>query len=304
MVDITTKNNTLREATAQSIVSFSSNETIKLITAKKIPKGDVFEMSKTAGLFAVKNTYHNIPDCHPIPIEFTSINFEVDKLSIKVFVNVKTIYKTGVEVEAMHAASIVALTIYDMVKPVDKKIEIKSIRLIKKNGGKGTYKIYHPNNKLNACVFVCSDSISKGIKNDYAGKKVIDKLESYNIKVSNYKVISDDPNKIIEIAIKHHSSNDIIIFTGGTGLSERDNTTKALESIIDKRIPGIEEAIRSYGQTRMPYAMLSRSIAGLIEKCLILGIPGSTKGAEESIDSIFPHVLHLFQILDGSNHDK
>ena len=97
---------------------------------------------------------------------------------------------------------------------------------------------------------------------------------------------------------------DLVIFTGGTGLSKRDVTPEALDGIIDRKIPGIEEAIRSYGQTRMPYAMLSRSIAGLIEKCLILGIPGSTKGAEESIDSIFPHVLHLFQILDGSNHDK
>ena len=89
-------------------------------------------MSKTAGLFAVKNTSNSIPDCHPIPIESTSISFELKDSSIEVLVNVKTIYKTGVEVEAMHAASIVALTIYDMIKPIDKKIEIKTIKLIEK----------------------------------------------------------------------------------------------------------------------------------------------------------------------------
>ena len=144
MVDITNKYNTLRQAKAQSIITFGNKKVIELIKESKIPKGDVLEMSKTAGLFAVKNTSNSIPDCHPIPIESTSISFKLKDSSIEVLVNVKTIYKTGVEVEAMHAASIVALTVYDMIKPIDKKIEIKTIKLIEKKGGKSSYNNYHP----------------------------------------------------------------------------------------------------------------------------------------------------------------
>lgn len=304
MVDITNKYNTLREAKAQSIITFGNRKVIELIKENKIPKGDVLEMSKTAGLFAVKNTSNSIPDCHPIPIESTSISFELKDSSIEVLVNVKTIYKTGVEVEAMHAASIVALTIYDMIKPIDKKIEIKTIKLIEKKGGKSSYNTYQPKKKFNAYIFVCSDSISKGEKEDRAGKKIIEKLKSFNINISNYKIIPDEFELIQDGVKKNYLENDMIIFTGGTGLSDRDNTTIALESLIETRIPGVEEVIRNYGQQRMPYAMLSRSIVGLYKKCLIIGIPGSTNGATQSIESIFPYILHLFKVLDGTKHEK
>ncbi|OED39484.1 molybdenum cofactor biosynthesis protein C, partial [Flavobacteriaceae bacterium (ex Bugula neritina AB1)] len=135
MVDITHKNNTLRTAVAQAIVTVGSPETIKAIKAKKIPKGDVFEMAKTAGLFAVKRTSDIIPDCHPLPVEYTNIEYTIDTLKIIINITVKTIYKTGVEVEAMHGASVVALTMYDMLKPVDKNIEISTIKLLHKKGG-------------------------------------------------------------------------------------------------------------------------------------------------------------------------
>ena len=77
-----------------------------------------------------------LPDCHPLPIEYTGIKFEISELSILITITVKTNYKTGVEVEAMHGASIVALNLYDMLKPIDKGIEIRNIRLLRKTGGK------------------------------------------------------------------------------------------------------------------------------------------------------------------------
>jgi molybdopterin biosynthesis enzyme MoaB len=85
-------------------------------------------------------------------------------------------------------------------------------------------------------------------------------------------------------------------------LSPRDQTPEAIAPLIDRRIPGIEEAIRSYGQDRTNYAMLSRSIAGLIGNTLVLAVPGSTAGAKESIQAVFPAVLHLFDIIKGANH--
>ncbi len=136
MVDITHKSSTLRTAIAQAVVQVSSPNTILAIQQKTVPKGDVFEMSRAAGLLGVKKTALLLPDCHPLPIEYTGIDYQIDGLKIRITMTVKTHYKTGVEVEAMHGASIVALNMYDMLKPLDKGVEIQNIRLIKKTGGK------------------------------------------------------------------------------------------------------------------------------------------------------------------------
>ena len=136
MVDISQKKSTHRTAIAQAVVKVSATGTIQAIEKGTVPKGDVFSMSRAAGFLGVKKTADLLPDCHPLPIEFCSIDFSIKNLEIEVLVEVKTFYKTGVEVEAMHGASIVALNMYDMLKPIDKGIEIQSIRLIKKTGGK------------------------------------------------------------------------------------------------------------------------------------------------------------------------
>ncbi len=136
MVDITHKSSTLRTAIAQAVVKVSHADTIRAIEQNEVPKGDVFAMSRAAGLLGVKKTSLILPDCHPLPIEYTDIKYEIDGLSIRIIITVKTNYKTGVEVEAMHGASIVALNIYDMLKPIDKGIEILSVKLLTKTGGK------------------------------------------------------------------------------------------------------------------------------------------------------------------------
>jgi cyclic pyranopterin phosphate synthase len=301
MVNITHKNNTLRKAIAEAVLSVSSQETIDAIVNNKVPKGNVFEMSKTAGLFGAKKTSDIIPDCHPLPIEFASIQFEIKDLDVHITSEIHTIYKTGVEVEAMHSVSVVALTMYDMLKPIDKNIEIKNIRLIEKKGGKSDIK--DSGEGINASVIVCSDSIFAGKKEDKAGKAIISSLEKNNVTINDYVII---PDEILDIQnkIKSDVENGIglIMITGGTGLSKRDVTPEAVRPLLDREIPGVAEAIRSYGQLRTPYSMLSRSVAGMIGDTLVIALPGSTKGAEESMDAVFPGILHIYKILNGGKH--
>ncbi|RYZ84210.1 MAG: bifunctional molybdenum cofactor biosynthesis protein MoaC/MoaB, partial [Proteobacteria bacterium] len=95
---------------------------------------------------------------------------------------------------------------------------------------------------------------------------------------------------------------DLVLFTGGTGLSRRDVTPEALSPFIDVEIPGIMEAARAYGQDRVKTAMLSRGIAGFSGETLIIALPGSRKGVEESLQAIFPQVLHVFSVRDNEPH--
>ena len=303
MIDITHKSSTLRTAVAEAKVVVSREETIDLLLANKIPKGNVFEMAKTAGLFGVKKTAEMIPDCHPLPVECTRVDYSVEGLKVTIQMEVKTIYKTGVEVEAMHGVSVVALTMYDMLKPVDKGIEIRGIRLVKKKGGKSDFKSRY-REALKARVVVCSDTISAGKKEDKAGLAIIEKLEGFGVEIEKYSIIADEKDAIVqELEESYQTGNQLLIYTGGTGLSPRDITPESIEPLLDRRIPGIEEAIRQYGQLRTPYSMLSRSVAGEKDGMLVLALPGSTNGASESIDAIFPAVLHVFGIMKGKQHE-
>lgn len=303
MIDITHKSPTLRTAIAQAVLRVSDQATIDAVVNKLVPKGDVLEMARTAGLFAVKKTASMIPDCHPIPIEQTAISYNIEGLEIAIEVQVKTIYRTGVEVEAMHGASVVALTMYDMLKPIDKHLEIGNIKLLNKRGGKSDYKSKY-REAITAGVIVCSDSISAGQKQDKAGKAIIAKLEPCGVEVTAYEIIPDE----VEIIQQHvlalcDAGNKLVLITGGTGLSPRDVTPEAVRPLLDREIPGMVEAARTYGQQRTPYAMLSRAIAGVRGDTLILTLPGSTGGASETMDALFPAVLHVFGIMKGAAHE-
>jgi cyclic pyranopterin phosphate synthase len=140
MVDISKKLTTAREAVVQARISLQS-KTIKLIRGKKIPKGDVLTVAKCAGILAAKKVDELIPLCHPLALEQVAIDFKLEKQAVLIKIRCKTNSKTGVEMEAMAAAAIAALTIYDMCKYIDRGAVINQIKLLEKKGGKsGHYK--------------------------------------------------------------------------------------------------------------------------------------------------------------------
>ena len=142
------------------------------------------------------------------------------------------------------------------------------------------------------------------LKDANGRNQLIQKLEESSVEIKEYAIIPDEIEAIQKAVLKHAAEKtDMILFTGGTGLSKRDVTPEALKPILDREIPGIAEAARSYGQDRTPYAMLSRSVAGVKDQTLVLALPGSTKGAAESMDALFPAVLHVFRIFKGARHD-
>jgi len=303
MKDITNKIETLRIAKASAVVKLKT-ESIKAIKVNKTPKKDVLATARAAGFLAVKNTCNVIPHCHPIPIESVSIEFVLSVSSIRIITEVKSTYKTGCEMEALHGASAAALTIYDMMKPVDKKITIKEIKLESKSGGKSDYVNSVPKN-LKTAVIVISDSVSQSKSKDKTGIVIKEKLGKMGIKASVYSIIPDEMLKIRNKVKKLcKDSFDLIITTGGTGVSSKDNTPEAIKLIIDKEVTGIMETARYYGQFKTPYAMLSRGIAGLAGQTLILTLPGSPHGAEETIDALFPHILHVFKVLKTGYRHK
>jgi len=135
MIDVTEKNFTKREAVA-SVKVVSSSETIKKIKNGSLPKGDCLAAAQTAGILAAKNTASIIPLCHPLTLTYVGIDFKFEKLAVTVIARVKATYATGVEMEALLAASVAALTIYDMAKTESKDIVITDLKLLKKTGGK------------------------------------------------------------------------------------------------------------------------------------------------------------------------
>lgn len=135
MIDVSEKKKSLRTARAEGFIRIK-NETLDKVMKKQGPKGDVLTLSKVAGIAAVKQTPFLVPMCHNINITHCDIKFKFEDKGIRVFSEVKSFDRTGVEMEALTAVSVTLLNIYDMVKPMDKSMEITGIKLVKKTGGK------------------------------------------------------------------------------------------------------------------------------------------------------------------------
>lgn len=317
MRDITHKQISLRTANAVAVV-YCSADTIALIEKGELPKGNLFDVARAAGFVGAKLTPQLLPHCHPVTIDGMDIEFEIldkekhamlvdehhiERTGIVITGFAKSIGRTGIEMEILTALSVAALEIYDMLKPVDKQLEIGNIRLLEKKGGKSDRQKFTHDRPLCA-VLVCSDSTAAGTREDNSGKIIRQMLEDANAIVRYYTILPDDLQQVQQQVLQWVGEDIHFIFTtGGTGLGSRDNTVAAVEELLEKKAAGIAEAMRVYGQQRTPLAMMSRSIAGSIGKTLVVTLPGSSSGAQESLEAILPGVFHARKMLMGGGHE-
>ncbi len=303
MIDISSKSNTLRYAKAEGRIRAGKSSILK-VKNNEVPKGNVLETARAAGIAAAKRTSEIIILCHPLPIDWINISFEFSDDTIFVYAEVKAIWRTGVEMEALTAVSASLLNIYDMLKPIEKELEISGIRLIEKKGGKSDF-VDEFSKPLEAAVLVISDSTFAGKREDKSGKIIVEFLKTQPVEIKFYEILPDDSamisNRLLELA--DIEKLDLILTTGGTGLGPKDITPETAKKLFDKEAVGIAEAIRKFGNERTPYSMLSRESAGLRDKTLIINLPGSSKGVRESLQAIFPGVLHAFPMIWGGGHD-
>jgi len=301
MLDISNKYSTLRTAVADATLTLSP-ATLQTIKDHKVPKGDPFEIARVAAVMAAKQTSAIIPYCHPIPLTFVGVDFKLGEKSIRVDVTVKAIASTGVEMEAMTAVSVAALTLYDMLKMLDESMCIESIRLVSKRGGKSDFR-EKPERPLRSAVLVMSDTVSAGRKSDSSGKMIVERLKKEGLEVVDYQIVPDDIDQIVAWLCKFADETklDLVITTGGTGFSPRDKTPEAMSRVITQEAPGIAEAVRTYGQLRTPFSMFSRGKVGLRGQTLIVNLPGSQKSVAESLDLLFPALLHAFPMIWGQS---
>ncbi|MCZ7558113.1 MAG: bifunctional molybdenum cofactor biosynthesis protein MoaC/MoaB [Bacteroidia bacterium] len=303
MLDVSAKPRTLRTATARARLHLHP-ATLARVHAGTIPKGNPLEVAKVAAVQAAKQTSAIIPYCHPLPIDYVGVQYEFGDDWIDAIVSVKVMYRTGVEMEAMTAAAVAVLTLYDMMKMLDADMSIGSVVLEKKRGGKNDFRTPYAT-PLRAAVLVMSDSISAGTKSDSSGRMIADRLGAEGVSVEDYRIIPDDKDEIVRMLRLYADDTklDLVMTTGGTGFSARDCTPEAMAEVIDRHAPGISEAARSYGQERTPFSMLSRAQAGLRGHTLIVNLPGSKKGVADSLDALFPGLLHSFKMIRGGGHE-
>ncbi len=156
---------------------------------------------------------------------------------------------------------------------------------------------------IKAAVLTISDKGSRGEREDTAGPAVMEMLKNTGAEIINYEMIPDEVEIIMDrlITLSDRSGADLIVTTGGTGVSPRDVTPEATRAVIDRELPGMAEAMRMESLKKTPHAMISRATCGIRGKTLIINLPGSLKGAVENLAVLMPAIPHAIEKIRGSD---
>jgi len=307
MVDVGSKPVTSRRAVAAAMVRMRPEVLATLLDAGG-PKGDALVTARLAGIGGAKRTAELIPLCHPLPLDVVDVELVPDRGAgtVAIRAEARATARTGVEMEALTAASVAALTLYDMAKALQRDIVIDRIELVEKSGGRsGDYSLSAvAPAEHEAVVVTCSNRSAAGEREDASGPGVIVALRDAGFDVApDALVVADDEAEIASLLARlADAGHRLILTTGGTGLTPTDVTPAATRRVIDREAPGLAELMRAAGMASTPMAALSRGVVGTRGATLIANLPGSPKGASESLAALLPVLRHALEQLAGGDH--
>jgi cyclic pyranopterin phosphate synthase len=311
MLDVGGKPVTHRRAVAAATVRMRPDVLSALLEAGG-PKGDAFVVARLAGIAAAKRTAELIPLCHPLPLDRVDVELTPDPEAGTVTIRSEAAAtaRTGVEMEALTAASVAALTLYDMAKSLQRDIVIERVELLTKEGGRsGSWSRKaadagrEPAPK-EAVVVACSNRSAAGEREDESGPALVATLRQAGWDVAPDPIVVPDEERVIAdtIAQLADAGHRLILTTGGTGLTPSDVTPAATGRVIDREVPGLSELMRAAGLASTPLAALSRGVVGVRGTTLIANLPGSPRGAAESLAALLPVLRHALEQLAGGDH--
>lgn len=316
MIDVGNKDVTRRRAVAKGTIRLSPT-TMQMILKGDSPKGNILSIAEVAGIMAAKNTSSLLPLCHPLILDSVRIWFDIEESEVHANCEVICSAKTGVEMEALTGLNICLLTIYDLAKAVDPVIEISDIYLQKKEGGKsGSWD--HPKSRsernkkptvddffqdIRFSVGTLSDRASQGLYEDQSGTLLRNYCkERLGIEVF-YKVIPDESEALRKLVSESIDKKvEVLLLTGGTGISKRDITPETIEDLSSKELVGFGELQRQFGSQFTKAAWLSRSSAYVVKDMLVILFPGSPKAVKQGLDCVGSLIPHAVRMIRGESH--
>jgi molybdenum cofactor biosynthesis protein MoaC len=292
MDDSSSRPESQTKAEAEAKVYFN-NGTERIILEDGNPKIDIITAAKIAGIQAAKKTSEFIPLHHSNALNWVEIDITAEEKYLKITSTVKAITRSSLEMEALTATSVAALTIVDLCKDSDPGVTIQDLKLVQHASKK---KILTTKTSLKVGIIVISDRVIAGLAEDEAGQILQEGFKEAGYQVDNYSIITNDSDKLIE-KIQDWLEQDIelIVTTGGNGIGPRDITLSSVEPFFDYRLEGVEQTLHSIAQINNSGFYVDRLAAGKIGKTIVICLPMDANLAQDALNIFLPNIHQAFE---------
>jgi cyclic pyranopterin monophosphate synthase len=272
---------------------FFSNGAREILLKENAPKTDVVTAAKVAGIQAAKRASEFIPFHHANTLNWVELNFSAGEDHIKIESTVKAVSRSGLEMEALTAVSVAALTLLDICKEHDQQVNIQDLKLVPKVSKKKMLTVKTP---IKVGIIVISDRITAGLADDEVGQLLQSGFANAGYHANNYSIISNDSDKLIEkIQEWLEQSIELIITAGGNGIGPRDITLTSLEPFFDFRMEGLEQTLHSIAQVNNNGFFVDRLAVGKIGKTIVICLPIDVALAQDALNVILPNMHQAFE---------